>query len=380
MAKRKSVGLGGLAFNRIDPYGESNKATTEATGSPTYFNIETIAPDPQQPRRLLPEALATLLHQGQLSPVQVLQRWREIGEAPSAPLAQKQAIARIKALAETIAQQGLINPITIRPTPVDQGTALVQYWIITGERRWWAHVWLTAEDRPIQEGQTEAAPDRIKATVMAEGTAIRAQQMIENVLREDIGLMDKANGLTALRDELMALYPERSVTWQDVETLLGMSRAYRTRILRVLNLSPQAQALVEENNLTERAIRPITEKLAMFPDLQLEALRALINWQQEISEEGDAGVALLPQLEYLVEQLLARQSGSRKIATGQIVTRPDQAQRLHQKIQQTLRYTSRLQTKEIQSLGQALRDKADYQPIANDLRALRNFLNALLPD
>lgn len=32
-----------------------------------------------------------------------------------------------------------------------------------------AHVWLTAEDRPIQEGQTEAAPDRIKATVMAEG-------------------------------------------------------------------------------------------------------------------------------------------------------------------------------------------------------------------
>lgn len=53
--------------------------------------------------------------------------------------------------------------------------------------------------------------------------AIRAQQMIENVLREDIGLMDKANGLTALRDELMALYPERSVTWQDVETLLHVA-------------------------------------------------------------------------------------------------------------------------------------------------------------
>lgn len=379
MSKRKTVGLGGLSFNRIDPYGESNK-TADADSSPTYFNIETIAPDPQQPRRLLPEALATQLQQGQLAPVQALRRWREMSEAPSASVAQRQAIARIKALAETIAQQGLINPITIRLAPAEEVVAPVQYWIITGERRWWAHVWLTAEDRPILEGQTEAAPDRIKATVMADGTAIRAQQMIENVLREDISLLDKANGLTALRDELMTLSPERTVTWQDVETLLGMSRAYRTRILKVLNLSPQAQVLIEENNLTERAIRPITERLATQPELQLEALHALIGWQQANDEREETSVALLPKLEHLVEQLLARQKGEQKVATGPIVPRPNQVQRLHQKIQQTLRYTNRLEAKEIQTLGRALRDKADYQPLAEDLRALRDFLNALLSD
>ena len=380
MSKRKTVGLGGLSFNRIDPYGESSKPESDNDTTPTYFNIETIAPDPQQPRRLLPEALAVALKQGQLAPVQALQRWRQMSEEPAATVAQKQAIARIKALAESIAQQGLINPITIRLAPIEQTAPPVQYWIITGERRWWAHVWLTAEDRPIQAGLNEAAPDRIKATVMAYGTAIRAQQMIENVLREDISLIDKANGLTSLRDELMTLAPDRTVTWQDVETLLGMSRAYRTRILKVLNLSPQAQVLIEENNLTERAIRPITEKLATSPDLQLEALRALIAWQQESNEEGETSAALLPQLEGLVEHLLARQKGNQKIATGQPVPRLNQAQRLHQKIQQTLRYASRLQAKELQTLGQALRDKPDYQPLADDLRALRDFLNTLLLD
>ena len=76
---------------------------------------------------------------------------------------------------------------------------------MTGERRWWAHVLLTTQDRPIREGHEEVAPDRIKASLAPEGTPIRAHQMIENLIREDISLIEKANGIYALRDELEKL-------------------------------------------------------------------------------------------------------------------------------------------------------------------------------
>ena len=47
-------------------------------------------------------------------------------------------------------------------TPVPAG---VNYLIVTGERRYWAHVLLAVAERKIQEGLETRNPDTIKATI-----------------------------------------------------------------------------------------------------------------------------------------------------------------------------------------------------------------------
>jgi ParB-like chromosome segregation protein Spo0J len=380
VSKRKSVGLGNLSFNRIDPYGAGETTAPTPLAESSYFHVDMIMPDPGQPRRLLPETISKKLQRGQISASQALQEWTQLVETGQTSPAIKKAWQDVVKLADSIARQGLINPITIRPASPEQVAAGINYLIVTGERRWWAHVLLTTQDRPIREGHEEVAPDRIKASLAPEGTPIRAHQMIENLIREDISLIEKANGIYALRDELEKLSTEQKVTWHDVESLLGISRTYRTRLLKVLALSYDAQALIEENNLTERTVRPITEKLAAHPDLQLEALQALISWQQASDEEPGVSEALLPKLERLVEQLLNHQKSSSKTVTGHIVTRPTSLQRLHAKVQQTLRFTNRLRPAELQTLSQSLREQDNYADIAEDLRALRSILDTLLTD
>ena len=274
MAKRKSRKepiLGGFTFNKIDPYGGVESSTV----AESRLHIESIMPDPDQPRTLLPRDLYERLFTGQQRPLDVMAAWLERGAQADAPPALLQAIDGVRQLAATIEHRDLINPITVREASADDLTLPVgvQHIIVTGERRWWSHVLLTLEDRPINGDQH---PDRIKATVVPQQN-IRALQLIENVAREDLSVIEKAQGMIALREEL-ASESDSKVTWGDVEEILGISRSYRTRILRVLNLSPEAQELVAQHNLAEKTIRPITEHLHASPELQMTALRQIIAW------------------------------------------------------------------------------------------------------
>ena len=84
-----------------------------------------------------------------------------------------------------------------------------------------------------------------------------------------------------------------------------MSRQYRLRIVSVLDLSEDAQQLIDNYNLAEATIRPIVEKLKKYPDLQVQALRQLIAWQAaEESGEGE-GRRIVPSVRSLVNKLLA---------------------------------------------------------------------------
>lgn len=276
--KRKSAILGDFNFNRIDPYGEKSPVSTEAT----RLHIESVMPDPEQPRTLLPRDLYVQLFTGQKRPLQVLKMWLARGEQAGTNPALAESIRKVRQLAATIEHRDLINPITVREPNDDDPTLPlgVKYIIVTGERRWWSHVLLTAEDRPINENQH---PDRIKATVVSRKN-IRALQLIENVAREDLSVIEKAQGIMALRDELSA-DSNKPTTWGEVEKILGVSRSYRSRILKVLKLSPDAQELVARYNLQEKTIRPITEHLKADPAMQMTALNQIIAWQ---SAEGEA--------------------------------------------------------------------------------------------
>lgn len=266
---KKSI-LGSFQFNKIDPYGG-----VEADASAKKLHIDAIMPDPGQPRRLLPKALYQQLYSGKQRPTTVLKAWLDGAQAKGATPSHKEAVANLRQLAATIEHSDLINPITVREAEVSAELPVgITHLIVTGERRWWSHVLLTLEERTIG---TDGYPDRIRATIV-KNTNIRALQLIENMAREDLSLVDKAKGIISFREELNRT--TENPTWTQVEKILGVSRSYRSRILKVLKLTPEAQEIVARYNLPEKTIRPITEGLSEKPALQLRALQQIVTWGQ----------------------------------------------------------------------------------------------------
>jgi ParB/RepB/Spo0J family partition protein len=361
----RSSGLtGGLSnlFDNIDPYGQKEKGSY-APPQREKLHLESILPDPGQPRQLLPATLTASLYSGQQAPVTVLETWLQ--QAAKATPAQAQAVTNLRQLAQTIAQHGLINPITVRAaTPADGVPTGIEYIIVTGERRWWAHVLLTLLERTV--GPEQAQPDRVAATIVSEKANVRAVQLIENIAREDLSALERAQGIEALREDLARLTAAK-VSWKEVEEVLGISKSYRIRILRVLRLSEAAQALVQAHDLPERTIRPITDKLIDQPALQEKALRQLIRWQAADEPVG------ADRLNRYIEQLLAPQK-----QVQQPRQRPSGAtavvQKLHQGVRTTLQSVHSLPADERQAVKLALQEneaaRAALQTLREELRWL----------
>lgn len=349
--------------------------------TPSALALDAIRPDPDQPRQLLPDGLRAALAQEVLTPPDAMRRWLLEARLEGAEPVVKHNLEALRQLADAIAQHGLINPITVRPHP----TVAERHLIVTGERRYWAHVLLQVEGRRIRSGATTQAPDTIQATLMPAGSSVRAHQLIENIIREDINVVEKAHGLWALRYEMSGDAYRRHdggdkgdlVAWKEVEAAVGLSRQYRARIVAVLELDPAAQAMVVQHNLAEATIRPIIEKLRPYPDLQRQALAQLIVWQSaEARGEGD-GRRIVPSVRHLVDRLLARRPGTRSRTT-----RPPRpvAGEFSRKLRGTLRYVARLDPEHRAELAAQLRADPEQDAVVADLKALRDQLDTLLQE
>ncbi|MCB0036239.1 MAG: ParB N-terminal domain-containing protein, partial [Anaerolineales bacterium] len=341
------------------------------------------------PRRLLPNQLAEPFFSGQLTPHDALKRWILLAEQSNTSPVVIENLKNLRTLATSIERQGLINPISIRPNPGAAVPEGVEYLVVTGERRWWAHMLLSMENRPIQEGNKSISPTQIKATQTAEGVAIRAHQLIENIMREDIGLIEKADGILALRDELTAIAHEglpgeaTPVTWGEVDEVLGISRQYRSRIMKVLDLNQEAQQLVDSYGLTERAIRPIAQKLVEYPELQIKALHQLIAWQEEDESGNSSGRRITASTNQYVEQLLQEMQSPQptdKAKRKPAVARSEvqKVNEFRSKIRHTLGFVDKLDRQTLQDLGETIQNKADYADVVADLRALRQKIDEIL--
>lgn len=354
MARKKrttAVGLDAI-FSQVDQYGDGGRE-----GQSTLLLVEAIRPDPGQPRRLLPPDLYERLFAGE-SPDNILSEWlaRAAESAERSivdPLLQK--VNSLHQLADTIEQHGLINAITVQENGIVPGA---DYLIITGERRWWAHVLLNLEGRPVK-GRTA---DEIEAKV-APAEAVRALQLIENMARDDLTAWERATGIQALREELGGT----EVTWTSVEKMLGISRQHRSRIMRVLRLGNEAQALVRDYGLAEKTIRPVTDKLLKQPNLQVAALRQLISWQQASEESGHA------RLDGYVDRLLAREAGQPARASGFNVGRWTST--FGRRVKKTLSWVSELDDGHVDEMAAVL---AEDDNTRQALAQLREHIDWLL--
>ena len=131
--------------------------------------------------------------------------------------------ASLAELADSIRARGVIQPIIVRA--VDGG----HYEILAGERRW----------RAARLAGLERVPAVVREVPDEAALGIG---LIENIQREDLNPIEEANGLKRLIEEF-------KLTHDEVAQAIGRSRAGVTNLLRLLELAPAVQSMVQEGKI-----------------------------------------------------------------------------------------------------------------------------------
>lgn len=164
-----------------------DNATEDGTSAPEQLRLSEIEPNREQPRKDFdPEALETL--------------------------------------ADSIRQNGLLQPLLVRPMPSGG------YQLVAGERRWRASrmAGLTEVPAIIRE------MDDAKAMELA---------LIENLQRENLNALEEAMGY----NELIERY---QMTQEDVSKSVGKSRSAVANTLRLLTLAKPVQEMLRKGELS----------------------------------------------------------------------------------------------------------------------------------
>lgn len=160
----------------------------------TYVNIESIRPNPYQPRK----------------------QFNQIS---------------MEELCESIKQYGVIQPINVRQISTNM------YELVAGERR--------------LRAATMAALTRIPCIVVDindNDSAVIA--LIENLQREDLSYMEEAEGYNNLINE-------HGFTQEELANKIGKSQSTIANKIRLLKLPPLVKKMLSDNNLTERHARSL---------------------------------------------------------------------------------------------------------------------------
>lgn len=129
----------------------------------------------------------------------------------------------LRELADSIAVQGVIQPIVVRPLGDER------YEIVAGERRW----------RAAQQAGLAEIPVVVREVDEPSAVAIG---LIENIQRADLNPMEEAGALERLLGEF-------GLTHQQIADAVGKSRTTVTNLLRLLELNPDVKAYVERAQL-----------------------------------------------------------------------------------------------------------------------------------
>jgi ParB family chromosome partitioning protein len=160
----------------------------------TYLPLETIHPNPRQPRK------------------------RFDHEATSA-------------LADSIRAQGLVQPVVVRPRKAGG------FELIAGERRW----------RAAQEASLPTVPALVRE---ADDRDTLLLGLVENVAREQLSAVEEARAYALLVDEF-------ELSLGDLAERMGKAKPTISNRLRLLELPDDVLALVERGDLSEGHARAV---------------------------------------------------------------------------------------------------------------------------
>lgn len=142
----------------------------------------------------------------------------------------------LQELADSIREHGILQPVLVRP----KGEC---YEIIAGERRWRA---------------AEIAGLRVIPALVKDMTDVEAAEisLVENLQREDLSAIEEARAYKNLLEQY-------HYTQEHLAERVGKSRAYIANTIRLLNLSPEIMAMIDQKQITPghaRALLALRDK------------------------------------------------------------------------------------------------------------------------
>ncbi|OAI12701.1 chromosome partitioning protein ParB [Methylomonas lenta] len=197
-------------------------------------------------------------HEVQTLPIEFMQRGKYQPRKDMDP-------EKLKELSDSIAAQGIIQPIIVRKIAPDK------YEIIAGERRW----------RAAQLAGLIEVPVLVKDI---DDKAVMAVALIENIQREDLNALEEAEALHRLLDEF-------ELTHQQIAESVGKSRTTITNLLRLLDLANEVKTMMSRGQLEmghARALLGLEEAKqieiahkAIKQNLSVRAVEKLVREQNE---------------------------------------------------------------------------------------------------
>jgi ParB family chromosome partitioning protein len=215
----------------------------------------------------------------------------------------------LKELAASIREFGLLQPVVVAKVEreVPNGTA-IEYQLISGERRLMAAKMLGMERVPAIIRNLTYNRESLELAV------------IENIQRENLNPIELARAYARLQDEFR-------LTQREVASRLGKSREVVANTVRLLDLPPNVQEAIQENQVSEshgRLLLTIDD-----PGLQQKLFKDLLENRlttRELSSKARAGrpkkealahvdsdEGLSPDMRFLQERLSAELGAPVKI-------------------------------------------------------------------
>tara|TARA_Y100001970_G_scaffold269573_1_gene362259 strand:- start:19962 stop:20807 length:846 start_codon:yes stop_codon:yes gene_type:complete len=140
---------------------------------------------------------------------------------------------KLKELSSSIKQNGIIQPIAVRPNKYEPG----KFEIVAGERRW-----LAAQKAGLNEVPVVVLNiDDQKSLEIA---------IVENVQRQDLNVIEEAKGYQRLTKEF-------GYDHEKISQFMSKSRSHISNTLRLLTLPEDVIGLIEEGKLTAGQARPL---------------------------------------------------------------------------------------------------------------------------
>jgi ParB family chromosome partitioning protein len=165
----------------------------------------------------------------------------------------------LRELAESIKKQGTLPPILVRK--LYDGSNQGKYEIIAGERRFRAAKLAGLESVPVL---VRHVPNEAAAAVA----------LIENIQREDLNLLEEAQGLQRLINEF-------GLTHEQTAQAVGRSCSSASNLLQLLNLADPVQAMLMAGDLESNHVRVL---LALDRDSQVTAANQIIAKKMSVGE------------------------------------------------------------------------------------------------
>lgn len=169
---------------------------------------------------------------------------------------------RLKELSDSIRQYGVLQPLVVSrmEESLDDGSVKVRYELIAGERRLRASKMAGVTQVPV---------------VVRTGDDSRAKlelAIIENLQREDLNAVERAQSFQRLADEF-------KLNWTEVGKKVGKSREYVSNTVRILMLPQDILDALSKGQISEGHTRPLLmlidrpqEQMTLFKEMMVRKM------------------------------------------------------------------------------------------------------------